>query len=83
MTPEKPHLKAIPPLETDGIGVAKAGIAAWAVVMVAAWIMRPQLPAGLTELPQISTAGFLLGLIGLAHLRRRVRRLARRQTPQD
>lgn len=69
--------RQIPALETTGIGVAKVGTAVWAVVMIAAWWMRETLQnTGLSELPQISTAGFLLGLIGLRHVTRRARRLS-------
>lgn len=67
----------IPALESTGIGVAKAGTAVWFVIMLGAWGFRESLTnTAFSELPQISTAGFILGLIGLRHVTRRARRLS-------
>jgi hypothetical protein len=68
--------RQIPALEATGIGVAKAGTAIWFVIMLGAWALRETVQnTGFSELPQIATAGFLLGLIGLRHVTRRARRL--------
>ena len=69
--------KEIPALESTGIGVAKAGTAVWFIIMIAAWLGRESLiNTAFFELPQIATAGFILGLIGLRHVTRRARRLS-------
>jgi len=69
--------KEIPALEATGIGVAKVGTAVWFIIMVGAWLMRESLiNTAFSELPQIATAGFILGLIGLRHVTRRARRLS-------
>ena len=71
------NLIPIPALEATGIGVAKSGTAIWFVLMVGSWIGRESLVnTAFSELPQISTAGFILGLIGLRHVTRRARRLS-------
>ena len=71
-----PQRTKIPALETTGIGVARAGTAVWFVVMVGSWLSQETLKnTAFFELPQISTAGFLLGLIGIRHVDRKSTRL--------
>ncbi len=73
----RPERTQIPALEATGIGVAKAGTVIWFVLMVGSWVGRESLVnTAFSELPQISTAGFILGLIGLRHVTRRARRLS-------
>lgn len=73
----KPQRTQIPALETTGVGIAKVGTAVWFVVMVGSWLAQETLQkTAFFELPQISTAGFLLGLIGIRHVTRRARRLS-------
>lgn len=69
--------KHIPALETTGEGIAKVGTAVWFALMVAGWLAQETLKnTAFSELPQVATAGFLLGLIGIRHVTRRARRLS-------
>lgn len=76
----KKQLQHLPPVDTNGVGYAKFGTATWAVICGFSWLFQGFLAGtALAELPQISTAGFVLGLIGLNHVTRRARRITQRQ----
>ncbi len=78
-------LKSIPRYETTGVAYARVGSAIWAFVALFSWtfqdFVRNDLFGGLPVMPEVSLAGFLLGLLGLLHVSRRAHRL--QEYPQD
>ena len=76
----KHELKKLPPIDTDGIAYARTGTAVIAAISAISWLFRSQLFAtDFAELPQISTAALVLGLIGTWHVTRRARRITQSQ----
>ncbi|MEY4347813.1 MAG: hypothetical protein RIS43_232 [Actinomycetota bacterium] len=72
----KTPLTPIPAVVNTGIREGKIGTISWAVVAVFAFIFNDFCEEiGLYELRQISVAGVILGLIGLAHVTRRAKKL--------
>lgn len=79
-------LKPIPKYETDGVAYARFGTLVWGVLATLSWVfqdfVRNDLLGGFEVLPEVSLAGFLLGLVGLLHVTRRARRLQKSHQPQ-
>lgn len=78
-------LKPIPRYETDGVAYARFGTFVWGLLATFSWIfqdfVRSDLLGGLEVFPEVSLAGFLVGLIGLLHVTRRARRIQQSHQP--
>ena len=72
-------LKPIPLYETTGVAYARVGTVFWGFLAIFSWLfqdfVRNDLLGGLKVLPEVSLAGFLLGLLGLLHVTRRARHI--------
>jgi hypothetical protein len=72
-------LKPIPLYETTGVAYARVGTVFWGFLATFSWLfqefVRNDLLGGLKVLPEVSLAGFLLGLLGLLHVTRRARHI--------
>ena len=72
----KTPLTPIPAVINTGIREGKIGTASFAVVAVISFVFHDFCEGiGLYNLQQISVAGVILGIIGLAHVTRRAKKL--------
>lgn len=68
----EPSAPEVAPLDVDGVGAVAAGTALWAIALVVCLLARTPLDeAGNGWWTWVCLAGALLGLAGLAYVRRR------------